>query len=71
MKYDQYPLYDAQAGEEENPYTTAYFAVLIDVILSRCRTSGWFSNDQATPLGELGRLSQSLTLAGHSSADER
>jgi hypothetical protein len=40
----QYSLYDEQAGEEEKPYTTAYFAILVDVILSRCRTKKWFNN---------------------------
>jgi serine/threonine protein kinase len=36
-------LYDRQLGEQEQPYTTAYFAILIDVILSRCRTCQWDS----------------------------
>jgi hypothetical protein len=40
---DQYGvcLYDKDLGEQEQPYTTAYFAILIDVVLSRCRTSKW------------------------------
>jgi serine/threonine protein kinase len=44
VKSGEYPLYDRQAGEEEKPYTTAYFAVLVEVILSRCRTSAWLND---------------------------
>lgn len=60
VKSGDYPLYDEQAGEEEKPYTTAYFAVLVEVILSCCRTSEWFKDDQDTRPTE---SDQSLTLA--------
>lgn len=38
-------LYDESLGEQEQPYTTAYFAIMIDVILSRYRTSHWVAED--------------------------
>jgi hypothetical protein len=34
-------LYNTDLGEEERPYTTAYFAILIDEVLNRCRTRQW------------------------------
>jgi hypothetical protein len=51
VKSGGYPLYDVEAGEAEKPYTTAYFAVLVEVILSRSRTSE-FSHDQNRPSAE-------------------
>ncbi len=47
-KFGEYPLYDGQAGEKEKPYTTAYFAILVEVVLSRCRTNRWV-NDERNP----------------------
>jgi hypothetical protein len=52
VKSGEYPLYDEQAGEEEKPYTTAYFAVLVEVILCRCRTSEWCKEGHDTPPSE-------------------
>ena len=37
-------LYDKQLAEEEKPYTTAYFAILVEEILSRCRTNRWVNH---------------------------
>lgn len=34
-------LYNEKLGERENPYTTAYFTTLVDVLLSRCMTRNW------------------------------
>jgi hypothetical protein len=34
-------LYAEELGEDEQEYSTAYFAILIDVVLSRCRTKQW------------------------------
>ena len=39
--YHDSPLYENGSGEEEQTYSTAYFAILIDVVLGRCRTKKW------------------------------
>jgi len=30
---------------DERPYTTAYFAILVEEVLSRCRTYQWVNNE--------------------------
>jgi hypothetical protein len=66
VKCEEYPLYDEQAGEEEKPYTTAYFAILVEVILSRCRTSKWVNDAQDVSPTKPDRPAQSLTSAQRS-----
>ena len=66
VKCEEYPLYDEQVGEEEKPYTTAYFAILVEVILNRCRTSKWANDGQNTSPTKSDRPSQSFTLAQRS-----